>query len=127
MAKFFKHLILLTSAIFLLPACQEGGEAGDLFGHWRMEGSDSKYISFSGSVTWLQDLDRGEIYGNFQHSGDSLFIQCYSKKGEKQDTLVAEQSFGFVPLNNIRLRIVTLDSDKLVLDRNGKTWNFYKY
>ena len=127
MAKYFKHLILLTSAICLLSACQEGGDAGDLFGQWRLDGADSKYISFSGSVTWLQDLEVGEIYGTFQHQGDSLFMQCYSKKGEKRDTIVVEQSFGFTPVNNIRLRIVTLDSDNLTLSKDGQTWKFYKY
>ena len=127
MAKYFKHLILLSSAIFLLLSCQEGGEAGDLFGQWRLDGSDSKYISFSGNVTWLQDLEVGEIYGTFQHQGDSLFIQCYSKKGEKRDTIVVEQSFGFTPVNNIRLRIVTLDSDNLTLSKEGLSWKFYKY
>ena len=135
MARYFKIRLpfylftLLPFYLFtlLLFSCQEGREAGDLFGQWRMEGSDSKYISFSGSVTWLQDLEAGEIYGTFQHQGDSLLMQCYSKKGEKKDTAVVEQSFGFKPVNNIRLRIVTLDSDKLVLDRNGQTWNFRKY
>ena len=127
MAKYFKYLISLTSFLLLLTSCQEGGDAGDLFGQWRLDGSDSKYISFSGNVTWLQDLEVGEIYGTFQHQGDSLFIQCYSKKGEKRDTIVVEQSFGFTPVNNIRLRIVTLDSDNLTLSKDGRTWKFYKY
>ena len=127
MAKYFKYLISLTSFLLLLTSCQEGGDAGDLFGQWRLDGSDSKYISFSGNVTWLQDLEVGEIYGTFQHLGDSLFMQCYSKKGEKSDTIVVEQSFGFTPINNIRLRIVTLDSDNLTLSKDGQTWKFYKY
>ena len=134
MAKYFKRFSLLISYlsslisfIFLLTSCQEGGDAGDLFGQWRMDGSDSKYVSFSGSVTLLKVLNFNELYGNFQHQGDSLFIQCYSEKGQKQDTLVVEQMFGLQPINNIRLRIVTLDSDKLVLDQNGHTWSFYKY
>ena len=75
MAKYFKYLISLTSFLLLLTSCQEGGDAGDLFGQWRLDGSDSKYISFSGNVTWLQDLEVGEIYGTFQHQGDSLFMQ----------------------------------------------------
>ena len=69
MAKFYK--LLAISCWLLVASCQEGGEAGDLFGQWRMDGSESKYISFSGAVTWLQDLEVGEIYGNFQHQGDS--------------------------------------------------------
>ena len=32
MAKFYKHLLLLTSAFLLLSSCQEGGDAGDLLG-----------------------------------------------------------------------------------------------
>ena len=127
MAKYFKYLISLTSFLLLLTSCQEGGDAGDLFGQWRLDGSDSKYISFSGNVTWLQDLEVGEIYGTFQHQGDSLFMQCYSKKGEKRDSIVVEQSFGFTSVNNIRLRIVTLDSDNLTLSKDGQTWKFYKY
>ncbi|MBR2114204.1 MAG: lipocalin-like domain-containing protein [Prevotella sp.] len=125
MVKFYK--LLAISCWLLATSCQEGGDAGDLFGQWRMDGSDSKYISFSGAVTWLQDLEVGEIYGTFQHQGDSLFMQCYSKKGEKSDTIVVEQSFGFSPINNIRLRIVTLDSDNLTLSKDGQTWRFYKY
>ena len=129
MAKYFKLLAISywLLAIGSLTACQEGGDAGDLFGQWRLDGSDSKYISFSGAVTWLQDLEVGEIYGTFQHQGDSLFMQCYSKLGEKRDTVVVEQSFGFSPVNNIRLRIVTLDNDNLTLSKDGKTWKFYKY
>ena len=45
MAKFFKYIFLLTSYIFLL-SCQEGGDAGDLLGQWRLSGSDTQYISF---------------------------------------------------------------------------------
>jgi hypothetical protein len=127
MAKYFKFYIPLISFICLLNACQEGGDAGDLFGQWRLDGSDSKYISFSGSITHLKDIEIGEIYGNFQHQGDSLFMQCYSQKGEKSDTIVVEQSFGFHPINNIRLKVVTLSDNRLVLTKGGQSWNFYKY
>ena len=127
MANYFKFSIPFVFCIFLLNACQEGGDAGNLFGQWRMDGSDSKYISFSGSITHLKDIRAGEIYGNFQHQGDSLFIQCYSQKGEKSDTIVVEQSFGFHPIDNIRLKVATLSDDRLVLTKEGQTWNFYKY
>ena len=129
-SKFYTHLLFIFYLLFstaLLTSCQEGGEAGDLFGQWRMDGSDSKYISFSGSVTLIKDLQQGEIYGNFQHMGDSLFMQCYSQKGDSHDTILVEQSFGFKPLDNIRLKVVTIDSDHLVLDKNGQSWRFYKY
>ena len=128
MAKFYKRTLLpFYLFTLLLFSCQEGREAGDLWGQWRMDGSDTKYISFSGAVTQLKDVAQGEIYGNFQHQGDSLFIQCYSKKGDPSDTIVAEQSFGFRPLNDIRLRIVTLDGDRLVLSNAAWQWTFEKW
>ena len=127
MAKFYKHLLLLTSAIFLLTSCQEGGDAGDLLGQWRLEGSDTKYISFSGSTAWIKNLNENELYGNFQHVGDSLFIQFYSIKGIPQDTTLVENSFGFRPFNNIRLKIETLSSDRLLLRKDNQTWGFDKY
>lgn len=127
MANFYKHLLPLASCLLLLTSCQEGGDAGDLWGQWRLDGSDARYISFSGSVTQLKHINVGEIYGNFQHTGDSLFMQYYSKKGEPSDTIVVEQSFGFKPINDIRLKITTLDSDRLVLTGDGKEWSFRKY
>ena len=129
MAKFYKHLIsyllLLTSYLFI--SCQEGGDAGDLFGQWRMVGSDTQYISFSGSVTCLKNLNEGEVYGNFQHVGDSLFIQCYSIEGQPSDTTIIENRFGFRPFNNIRLKIEALSTDHLLLRKDNQTWNFDKY
>ena len=129
MAKFYKHLIsyllLLTSYLFI--SCQEGGDAGDLFGQWRLAGSDTKYISFSGSIAWIKNLNENELYGNFQHVGDSLFIQCYSIKGIPEDTALVENSFGFRPFNNIRLKIETLSSDRLLLRKGNQTWSFDKY
>ena len=130
MARFFKAFILC--ALIGLVACQEGREAGDLWGQWRLKGSDTNYISFSGSVALFrdisfQDLAKGQIFGNFQHQGDSLFIQCYSVRETASDTAVVENNFGFKPFNNIRLKIETLDSDHLVLSQEGKTWGFDKY
>ena len=130
MAKYFKLFAVflpLTSYLLLLTSCQEGGEAGDLFGQWRQDGSDTNYISFSGSVVWVRDLNHGEAYGTFQHQGDSLFMQCHSKKGLQGDTIAVEQSIGFKPIDNIRVKITTLDSDHLVLTKDGQTWRFYKY
>ena len=126
MARFYKYIFLLTSYIFLL-SCQEGGDAGDLLGQWRLSGSNTKYISFSGSVTWFKNLNESEVYGNFQHIGDSLFIQCYSINGEPSDTTLIENGFGFKPFNNIRLKIETLSSDRLLLRKDNQTWTFDKY
>ena len=126
MARFFKYIFLLTSSIFLL-SCQEGGDAGDLWGQWRLTGSDTQYISFSGSIVWIKNLGENELYGNFQHTGDSLFIQCYSINGIPQDTSLVENTFGFRPFNNIRLKIEELSSDRLQLSRDNHTWRFDKY
>jgi len=127
MAKYYKILLLFASYIFLLTSCQEGKDAGDLLGQWRLDNYDSKYISFSGSVSLIKDMNTGAVYGNFQHVGDSLFIQCYSEKEQKSDTITVEESFGFKPFNNIRTKIVALDSDQLILTKNEQTWSFHKY
>jgi len=118
-------VFLLTSSFFLLTSCQEGGEAGELFGQWRM--TESHYISFSGSVTRFCNAAGREVFGNFQHVGDSLIIRCYSKKGDKSDTIMIEDSFGFKPMNNIRLKITTIDSDRLILSQGSRSWSFIKY
>ena len=127
MARYCKFLILFAFLCF--TSCQEGGEAGDLFGLWRMAGSDSNYLSFSGSVTLFRYTpeSEGQVYGNFQHIGDSLFIQCYSAKGKANDTTIVENRFGFLPFNNIRVKIVALDKDKLILTKDNQTWSFEKY
>jgi hypothetical protein len=127
MARYYKTLLLLTSCIFLLTSCQEGKDAGDLLGQWRLDNYDSKYISFSGSVSLIKDMNTGAVYGNFQHVGDSLFIQCYSEKEQKSDTITVEESFGFKPFNNIRVKIAALDNDQLVITQGSQTWSFHKY
>lgn len=130
MARFFKHLLALASYLLLLTSsisCQEGGEAGDFFGQWRMKGTEGKYISFSGSTTWLKSMGEGDVFGNFQHVGDSLFIQCYSINATPGDTAIVEQAFGWKPINEIRLKINVLDGDNLVVSKGGQTWSFYKY
>ncbi len=131
MARYFKFIPFYLFTL-LLFSCQEGREAGDLLGQWRMKGSDTSFISFSGTVTLFRntaviDLAKGQTYGNFQHIGDSLFIQCYSAKGEASDTINVENIFGFKPFNNIRLKIVTLDNDHLVLSKESQTWTLEKY
>ena len=130
MARFFKRLLALASYLLLLTSsisCQEGGEAGDFFGQWRMKGTEGKYISFSGSTTWLKSMGEGDVFGNFQHVGDSLFIQCYSINATPGDTAIVEQAFGWKPINDIRLKIDVLDGDNLVVSKGGQTWSFYKY
>lgn len=125
MARFFK--ILSLTAIILLTACDEGRDAGNLHGQWRMSGSDTKFIGFSGSVTMFRSLTEGEVFGNFQHVGDSLFIQCYSIKEQQTDTTIVEESYGFRPFNNIRLKIESIDDDNLLISKGDRKWSFYKY
>ena len=123
------YILLLTSSIILLTSCQEGSEAGDLLGQWRMNNTDNQYISFSGGIAWLQETPDKKVgvFGNFQRQGDSLFIQCYSKEALKSDTVMVEETFGFKPFNNIRVKIEALNEDILVLSKEGLKWNFYKY
>ena len=142
MARFYK--VLLSGApqmlwraklgllfTFLCLSCQEGWEAGDLWGQWRLRGSDTHYISFSGKVTQFRDVDKGTekgmVFGQFEHVGDSLFIRCSSIKGLPSDTAVIEESFGMKPFTNIRLKIVNLDGDNLILTQGTQTWSFYRY
>ena len=125
MERFFRRLALL--AVACLSACQEGGDAGDLLGQWRMKGSDAEYVSFSGSVFLFRQIGVANVYGNFQHTGDSLFIQCVSVKGEKKDTVAVEEALGFRPFTDIRVRIETLDRETLVLSSGGRVWTFSKY
>lgn len=123
------YILLLTSSIILLTSCQEGSEAGDLLGQWRMNNTDNQYMSFSGGIVWIKtvpDKNFG-VFGNFQHKGDSLFIQCFSKEELKSDTIMVEESFGFKPFNNIRVKIEALNGDVMVLSKDGLKWNFYKY
>lgn len=127
MARFFKHILPFFLLVSLLCSCQEGGEAGDLFGMWRLKDADNLYISFSGSVTEFRNTRNEPVFGNFQHVGDSLFIQCYSIEGKPADTIMVESSFGFKPMNNVRLKIDLLDGDDLTVSRNERKWHFYKY
>jgi hypothetical protein len=142
MARYFKFIVHSAQFIVLLLAfpltltfssCQEGRDAGDLLGQWRMADSDSKYISFSGSITEFRYVEGGalrqNVFGNFQHVGDSLFIQCYSINEEQKatDTELIEDTYEMKPFNDIRVKIEVLDSKHLSLSKNGKMWNFYKY
>lgn len=125
MARFFKTTILLLG--ILLASCQEGREAGDLWGQWRMTGSDTKYVSFSGTFVKFAILKGGEVYGNFQHVDDSLFIKCYSIEATPSDTSLVEGDYGLAPFDNIRLKIETLNGDELILSKDHQIISFYKY
>lgn len=75
----------------------------------------------------FRSLTEGEVFGNFQHVGDSLFIQCYSIKELQTDTTIVEESYGFRPFNNIRLKIESIDDDNLLISKGDRKWSFYKY
>ena len=75
---------------------------------------------------------RGEVYGSFQHTGDSLFMQCYTSGRPMfdpavTDTFIVEKRFGLKPFNDIRLKIDKLTDDQLRLSRDGQTWEFDKW
>ena len=119
-----KFIVLFS---LLLASCQEGGDAGDLWGQWRLEGRDDMYVSFSGTITQFRKANRQQVFAKFQHVGDSLFMQCSSIYQEKTDTIMVENEFGMKPFTNIRVRIDALDGDHLTLSKNGQHWLFEKY
>ena len=125
MAKYYK--LLAVGCWLLAASCQEGGDAGDLWGQWRLEGRDDMYISFSGTITQFRKNNGQAVFAKFQHEGDSLFMQCSSINQEKSDTTFVENDFGMNPFTNIRLRIDALDSDHLTLSKGGKRWLLEKY
>ena len=129
-SQFIIMLFPLALALTLIfSSCQEGHEAGDLLGQWKREGADNQYIAFSSNIVLLRSVGQGEVFGNFQHVGDSVFIQCYSINGDEAeaDKQLVEETFDFKPFNNIRLRIATLNGNALVLTSKEKTWNFKAY
>ena len=120
--------IVLIPTLLLVASCQEGHEAGDLFGMWRL--TESKHISFSGSVAsfrHINDFRAREVFANFQHQGDSLFIQCSSIKKDQLDTVMVENEFGMKPFTNIRVKIDAVDGDRLLLSKDGQRWSFEKW
>ena len=125
MAKYYK--LLAVGCWLLAASCQEGGDAGDLWGQWRLEERDDMYISFSGNITQFRKNNGQAVFAKFQHEGDSLFMQCSSINQEKSDTTFIEEEFGMNPFTNIRLRIDALDSDHLTLSKGGKRWLLEKY
>ena len=129
MARYFKQIAIwcwLLAAV-LLTACQEGGAAGELFGQWRMTGSETRFISFSGTFVRFMDTSQGEVFGNFRHVGDSLFIKCYSVYGTPSDTALVEQTFGLKPFADMHIKVELPDDEHLVLSNGSQTLSLYKY
>ena len=127
MARYSKALISLLLTSLLLTSCQEGGDAGDLLGQWRLESTEDLYVSFSGTITEFRKNNGQQVFAKFQHVGDSLFMQCSSIKQENSDTIMVENEFGMKPFTNIRVRIDALDDDRLLLSKDGQHWSFEKY
>ena len=127
MVKYFKTVLSAFVLICSFVSCHEGHEAGDLLGMWRMDGSDTHYLKFSGHIVNVTVYGNDEVWGNYSREGDSIYIQCYSLYGRLNDTIIVEEQFGFKPFNDIRMRIETLNSERLVLSKDGKVWSFYQY
>jgi hypothetical protein len=130
MARFFKLLAVGSLFAFhfsLFSSCQEGGDAGDLLGQWRATDCATKTVSFSGSIILFRSTHEGNVFGNCHHVGDSLFIECVSPTSSRSDTTLVEQSFGMKPFTRIRLHIDVLDSDRLILSKDGQLWSFEKW
>lgn len=127
MARFFRNTFYAIITMVALTACEEGSDAGELYGQWRLVGGENVYVSFSGSLVIMRKTSVAEVYGNFQHVGDSLFMQYYTYKEEPLDTLTIEEELHFRPMNNVRTRITELSGKHLTLTRGGEIWNFEKY
>ena len=129
MARYCKKLTSLLLISLLLISCQEGGDAGELLGQWRL--TDSQYISFSGTIASFRSISdnklKGEVFAKFQHVGDSLFMQCSSIYKEQSDTIMIENDFGMKPFSNIRVKIEALDSDHMTLSKDSQRWLLEKY
>ena len=115
MARYFKFLaigVLFTIHYSLFTSCQEGGDAGDLLGQWRLTEKTDMYVSFSGTITQFRKNNGQAVFAKFQHVGDSLFMQCSSIYQEKSDTVMVEDEYGMKPFTNIRVqqRRSTLDA-----------------
>lgn len=96
--------------------------------------TDSKYMSFSNSIVVFRSVNSnvrdGEVYGTFEHVGDSLFIHCYSitdVTGTPEDIDLIENVFGLKPFGNIRFRIDALDDDQLLLSKDNQHWKLIKW
>ena len=125
MAKFYK--LLAVGCWLLAASCQEGRDAGDLLGQWKLMDKEDIYVSFSGTITQFRKNNGQAVFAKFQHVGDSLFIQCSSIYQEKSDTTIIEEEYGMKPFDNIRLRIDVLDGNHLTLSKDGQYWVLQKY
>ena len=125
MAKFYKLLVI--GCWLLAASCQEGRDAGELLGQWKLMDKEDMYVSFSGTITQFRKNNGQAVFAKFQHVGDSLFIQCSSIYQEKSDTTIIEEEYGMKPFDNIRLRIDVLDGDHLTLSKDGQHWVLQKY
>lgn len=130
MARYFKYIAIscwLLAVGTLFTSCQEGGDAGDLLGQWRLTEKTDMYVSFSGTITQFRKNNGQAVFAKFQHVGDSLFMQCSSIYQEKSDTVMVEDEYGMKPFTNIRVKIEALDADRLLLSKDGRHWTLEKY
>jgi hypothetical protein len=125
MAKYYK--LLAVGCWLLAASCQEGKDAGDLLGQWRLTNKEDMYVNFSGHIAEFRKNNGQSVFAKFQHTGDSLFMQCSSIYKEKRDTTMVEDEYGMKPFTNIRVRIEALDDDHLTLSKDGQRWLFEKY
>ena len=145
MARYFKKAAVwmlcaafFTLHSFLFTSCQEGGNAHGGYGSYNSgyydytSLFDEQYISFSGSIVQFHTVTpdnvmNSQIFGKFQHVGDSLFIQCYSINDSQHDIDVVENVFGFYPFNNIRVKIKFVGDNAIQLTDNSHEWILEKW
>lgn len=143
-------IFVLFLTVLVVPSCTNDGDIGDLYGQWQLRQYqrgdsvatfDEAFMSFQNSVVQMQvsnsDAHRSfSIWGNFQHVGDSLFLDFTVTaivKGEMasppsiSDLLLQYFALPVDSTNSSRLRILRLDDGKLHLERGGEVWQYRKF
>lgn len=141
MARFFKYSYILLFILLLFPSCQNEGNIGDLYGQWVLKKSsvngvtkdhDQIYFSFQGRVVWAKRVDitehlYGDVFGSFVHKGDSLIMTFFQQNEYTSPESLIEEECRFDDVENIRLKIITLNGNTMSVVSRDDFWHFEKY
>lgn len=137
-----KHLFLPLLFLFALAfsACTKEDNNGDLGGNWQLlcwqslpdgattaTNADGIYYTIHRSTLRLRRLDLADTYlASFAVRGDSLILdRVFLSPFDDPATPADLAPFGFAATG--RMRIVSLSSDRLVLQSDGARLTFRKY
>ena len=137
-----KHLLLSFLLLFALAfsACTKEDNNGDLGGNWQLlcwqslpdgtttaTNADGIYYTIHRSTLRLRRLDLADTYlASFAVRGDSLILDRVFLSPFDEPARPADLApFGFAPTG--RMCIVSLSSDRLVLQSDAARLTFRKY